>query len=114
MKLFYIYFMILLPWVPEVFSCVRREFSVLAEGRHIFGRRPKLRAAKKPETALEKSLAPRVWLYRSIMWMGKAVKNVRIDLKQYFSTLETKSKLSETVRRDGEKQLANSCPPRPQ
>ena len=43
--------------------------------------------------------------------MGKAVKNVRIDLKQYFSTLETKSKLSETVRRDGEKQLANSCPP---
>ena len=39
---------------------LRREFSVLAE-RHIFGRRPKPRAAKhKPETALEKSLAPRV------------------------------------------------------
>ena len=33
------------------FSRVRREFSVLAEGRHIFGRRPKPR---------EKSLAPRV------------------------------------------------------
>ena len=27
------------------FSRVRREFSVLAEGRHIFGRRPKLPAA---------------------------------------------------------------------
>ena len=46
----------------------RVEFSVLAEGRHIFGRRPKPRAAKrvtiktwqKPETELEKSLAPRV------------------------------------------------------
>ena len=39
---------------------VRREFSVLAE-RHIFGRQPKPRAAElKPETALEKSLAPRV------------------------------------------------------
>ena len=33
------------------FSRVRR-FSVLAEGRHVFG--------QKPETALEKSLAPRV------------------------------------------------------
>ena len=43
------------------FSRVRREFSVLAEGRHNFGRRPKPRAA----TALEKSLAPRLcvrWL----------------------------------------------------
>ena len=40
--------------------CVSRELSVLAE-RHIYGRRPKPRAAKqKPETALEKSLAPRV------------------------------------------------------
>ena len=39
---------------------VRREFSVLAE-RQIFGRQPKPRAAEqKPETALEKSLAPRV------------------------------------------------------
>ena len=28
------------------FSRVRREFSVLAEGGHIFGRRPKPRAAK--------------------------------------------------------------------
>ena len=36
------------------FSRVQREFSVLAEGRHILGRRPKL------ETALEKSLVPRV------------------------------------------------------
>ena len=42
------------------FFRVRREFSVLAE-RHIFGNRPKPRAAtQKPETALEKSLAPRV------------------------------------------------------
>ena len=54
---------------------MRRELSVLAEGRHIFGRRQKPRAAKpgektfraghqpghyKPETALEKSVAPRV------------------------------------------------------
>ena len=31
------------------FSRVRREFSVLAEGRHIFGRRPKPRAAKPRE-----------------------------------------------------------------
>ena len=46
------------------FSRVRREFSVLTEGRHIFGRRPKPQAAiktwQKPETVLEKSLAPRV------------------------------------------------------
>ena len=28
------------------FSRVRREFSVLAKGRHVFGRRPKARAAK--------------------------------------------------------------------
>ena len=40
------------------FSRVRREFSVLAEGRHNFGRRPKPRAA----TALERSLAPRLCL----------------------------------------------------
>ena len=46
--------------------------SRLPEGRHIFGRRPKPRAAKrvtiktwqKPETALEKSLPPRVGLHR--------------------------------------------------
>ena len=38
------------------FFRLRREFSVLAEGRHYFGRRPKPRAA----TELEKSLAPRV------------------------------------------------------
>ena len=31
------------------FSRVRREFSVLAEGQHIFGRRPKPRAAKPRE-----------------------------------------------------------------
>ena len=31
------------------FSRERREFSVLAEGRHIFGRRPKPRAAKPRE-----------------------------------------------------------------
>ena len=44
------------------FSRVRWEFSVLAEGRYIFGRGLKPRAAnwQKPETALEKSLAPRV------------------------------------------------------
>ena len=31
------------------FSRVQREFSVLAEGRHIFGRRPNSRAAKPRE-----------------------------------------------------------------
>ena len=51
------------------FSRVRWEFSVLAKGQHIFGRRPKPRAVsiktwQKPETALEKSLAPRVWISR--------------------------------------------------
>ena len=36
-----------LPWVPEVFlACHGREFSVLAEGRQIFGCRPKPRAVK--------------------------------------------------------------------
>ena len=44
---------------------MRREFLVLAEGRHIFGRRPKPRAGHykdltEPENAIEKSLAPRV------------------------------------------------------
>ena len=38
------------------FSRVRREFSVLAEGRHVFGRRPKPR---------EKPLARSVAFYRS-------------------------------------------------
>ena len=39
---------------------MRQEYAVLAE-RHTFGRRPKPRAAEqKPETALEKSQAPRV------------------------------------------------------
>ena len=33
------------------FSRVRREFSVLAEGRHVFGRRPKPRATKPREAA---------------------------------------------------------------
>ena len=32
-----------LPWVAEVFLAGAGEFSVLAEGRHIFGRRPKPR-----------------------------------------------------------------------
>ena len=43
------------------FSRVRREFSVLAEGRHIFGRRPKPRAAKPREKPLARSGA----FYRS-------------------------------------------------
>ena len=62
------------------FSRLRREFSVLAEGRHVFGRRPKPRAAKlfarvtiktwqKPETAPEKSLAPRVENTRTVLQM---------------------------------------------
>ena len=47
-----------LSWVPEVFLACGEESSVLAEGRHIFDRRPK--PWQKPETALEESLAPRV------------------------------------------------------
>ena len=37
------------------FSRERREFSVLAEGRHVFGRRPKPRAAKPREKPLARS-----------------------------------------------------------
>ena len=40
------------------FSRVQREFSVLAEGRHM---RVTIKTWQKPETALEKSLAPRVY-----------------------------------------------------
>ena len=49
------------PRVPEVFSRVRRGASS-ATGRHVFGRRPKTRAAIKDltETAYEKPLEPRV------------------------------------------------------
>ena len=39
------------------FSRVQREFSVLAEGRHVFGRRPKPRAAKPREKPLARSSA---------------------------------------------------------
>ena len=39
------------------FSRVRRAFSVLAEGRHIFGRRPKPRAAKRRSAGHHKDLA---------------------------------------------------------
>ena len=38
-----------LPWVPEVFLACDGNFRCLAEGRHIFGRRPKPRAAKRGE-----------------------------------------------------------------
>ena len=44
-----------LPWVPGFSSRVRRDTSVSATGRQIFGIRPKM-----PETALEKSLVPEV------------------------------------------------------
>ena len=37
------------------FSRVQWEFSVLAEGRHIFGHRPNSRAAKPPEKPLAQS-----------------------------------------------------------
>ena len=37
------------------FSRLQREFSVLAEGQHIFGRRPKPRAAKPREKPLARS-----------------------------------------------------------
>ena len=51
-------------WIPGMdpgtlgtrgFSRVRREISVLAEGRHVFGRRPKPRAAKTREKPLARS-----------------------------------------------------------
>ena len=44
------------------FSRVRREFSVLAKGWHIFGHRPRvtINTWQKPEAALEKSLPLRV------------------------------------------------------
>ena len=41
-------------------SRARQEFSVLAKGWHIFGRRVTIMTWQKPETVLEKSLAPRV------------------------------------------------------
>ena len=53
-------FSLLLPWVPEICSRVWRGASSAA-GRHVFGLRPKTRP--KPETAHEKSLAPRVLYY---------------------------------------------------
>ena len=63
------------PGYQRFFSRAAGIFGVLAEGRHIFDRRPKPRAAKpghytetwqKPETAIEKSLAPRVLSNRNI------------------------------------------------
>ena len=56
------------------FSRARRKFSVSAEGRHIFVRRP------KPETALEKSLAPRV---------GKSMKSPLIFFNFECSSLKS-------------------------
>ena len=50
-----------LPWVPEVFLACGGNFRCLAEGRHIFGRRPKPRAAKPREKPLARSGA----FYRS-------------------------------------------------
>ena len=41
---------------------MQREFSVLAEGRHIFGRRPKPRELTETGNRLEKALAPSVHL----------------------------------------------------
>ena len=57
------------------FSRVRREFSVLAESRHIFGRRRvTIKTWQKPETALEKSLAPRVNDTRTYLHMFASAK----------------------------------------
>ena len=53
----------ILTWVPEV-SFLERRGASSAAGRHVFGLWPKARAAKprekKPETAHEKPLAPRI------------------------------------------------------
>ena len=60
----------ILTWVPEV-SFLERRGASSAAGRHVFGLWPKARAAKprekKPETAHEKPLAPRV--LRHLPWV---------------------------------------------
>ena len=50
-------------FVPGIVLCYPGYQRVFSRAAGIFGvgRRPKPRAAKKPETALEKSLAPRVF-----------------------------------------------------
>ena len=51
---------------------MRREFSVLAEGRHIFGRRPKPRAAKPRE----KLFAFRAGHYKDLTETGNRARKV--------------------------------------
>ena len=55
------------------FSRVRREFSVLAEGRHIFGRRPKPRAAK-----LREKPAFRAGHYKDLTETGNRARKVAV------------------------------------
>ena len=68
---------------------MRREFSVLAEGRHVFGRRP----GQKPETALEKSLEPRVvrdaFLY--ISWPSLHYYDVKLPNVTFYVERELKT-----------------------
>ena len=62
------------------FSRARQEFSVLAEGWHIFGRRVTIMTWQKPETVLEKSLPSRVAqkkklrkiIFKKIPWKGSS------------------------------------------
>ena len=85
------------------FSRVRREFSVLAEGRHNFGRRPKPRAA----TALERSLAPRLCL----RWLATCFAALlRNGFKSYVALFTTPTFKAE--RRSAERELASSNPGR--
>ena len=65
------------------FSRVRRELSVLAGSQHIFGRRRvTIKTWQKAETALEKSLAPRVndtWTYLHMFASAKESNKSRFD-----------------------------------
>ena len=55
---------------------MRREFSVLAEGRHVFGLRPKLRAAKPPKKLFFARKAFRAGHYKDLTETGNRARKV--------------------------------------
>ena len=70
---------------------MQREFSVWAEGRHFFSCRPNppagkrrvtIRTWQKPETGLEKSLAPRVGRLRVYERVGVSLVEVYEKVKR--------------------------------
>ena len=74
---------------------MRWEFLVLAEGRQIFGRRLKdLTLLTEPESALEKSLAPRVIIitlnitYDQIFITEKSQHYGNIFMKTFYNVVE--------------------------